>query len=228
MTDGKELASRRKIAIYDLDGTFLSRATFTPFLLFAAVRHAKWRLIFTPAWIGAMIAYKAGFFTRERLKQLGLSLFTGSINQAELATISDEFADRVIPGWIGKGAAEAFTRDREEGRLLVLATAAMEFYSTGIARRAGFDEVLATRSEVVDGRCLIRGGNNYGPNKVPRVESMLAAMGLVREDCEIRFYSDSMADAPLLDWSDEAVFVNGGPGKNARALARGWQVADFR
>lgn len=219
---------RRQIAIYDLDGTFLSRATFTPFLLFAAAKRSKWRLAFTPVWIGAMVAYKAGAFTREQLKQLGLSLFTGSVTQADLAAIAEEFAERAVPGWIGSGAAKAFARDREEGRLLILATAAMEFYASGIGERAGFDEVIATRSEIVDRRCLITGGNNYGQNKVPRVEALLESLGLPREECHVRFYSDSMADAPLLDWSDEAVFVNGGAAKNAKAQARGWQVADFR
>lgn len=219
---------RRQIAIYDLDGTFLSRATFTPFLLFAAGKRAKWRLAFTPVWIGAMIAYKAGAFTREQLKQLGLSLFTGAISKDELSALSEEFADRAVPGWIGSGAAKAFERDREEGRLLILATAAMEFYASGIGERAGFDHVIATRSEIVDRRCRITGGNNYGQNKIPRVEAVLDALGLPREECHVRFYSDSMADASLLDWSDEAVFVNGGAARNAKALARGWQVADFR
>ncbi|WP_164843897.1 haloacid dehalogenase-like hydrolase [Croceicoccus ponticola] len=219
---------KRLIAIYDLDGTLLKHATFTPFLLFAARRHAPWKLALVPIWIGAMIAYKAGLFSREALKSFGLKLLVGRIDQPGLDELAVAFADKILPGWIGNGAQIALSRDRGEGRLLILATAAMEFYAGEIARRIGFDHVIATRHADPRGAfCQIEGGNCYGDAKVPRVEALLASIGLSRSDCDVRFYTDSTSDAPLLDWSDEPVLVDAGARGRGMAKARGWALTRF-
>ncbi|WP_172799871.1 HAD family hydrolase [Croceicoccus bisphenolivorans] len=220
---------KRRIAIYDLDGTLLKRATFTPFLLFAARRRAVWRLALAPVWVGAMIGYKAGLYSREALKGFGLRLMVGRIDQSALHDLACAFADSVMPSWIARGAAVALERDRAEGRMLVLATAAMAFYAGEIARRIGFDHVIATRhADPAGDICRIAGGNCYGTAKVPRVETLLADLGIDRADCDIRFYSDSLSDAPLLDWADEGVLVNGGAGARRYASTRNWVAADFR
>lgn len=218
----------RCIAIYDLDRTLLQHATFTPFLVFAARRRSPVRLALVPAWVLAMAAYKAGFFSREALKGFGLRLLLGRVDAASLDALAGAFADRVVPHWIGPGAARALERDRGEGRILILATAAMEFYAGEIARRIGFDHIIATRHAEPDGgHCRIEGGNCYGEGKVPRVEALLARLGLARSACHVRFYTDSTSDAPLLDWSDEGVLVDAG-GKGRRiAAAKGWQIARF-
>lgn len=216
------------IAIYDLDRTLLSRATFTPFLLFAARRQAPWRLLFAPVWVGAMLAYKARLCSRATLKQFGLRLFLDRADPASLDELARRFADRVVPAWIAPGAVEALVRDRGEGRRLVLATAAMEFYAGEIARRIGFDDVVATRHTLPgSGACRIAGDNCWGEAKVPRVAALLGELGLDRAACHVRFYTDSTSDAPLLDWADEGVLVDAG--RKGRALARrhGWTVARF-
>jgi len=218
----------RKIAIYDLDGTLLRRATFTPFLIFAAWRRSPWRVLLSPVWIGAMLGYKAGLCSREALKGFGLRLFLGPVGQAELDDLARSFADRVVPAWIAPGAHDALRRDRTEGRTIVLATAAMAFYADEIARRIGFDHVVATGHHVDSSAiCRIAGGNCYGPAKVPRIEGLLRDQGLDRTDCDIRFYTDSTSDAPLLDWCDEGVLVNSGPAGRRMAAKHGWRDVRF-
>jgi len=220
---------KRPIAIYDLDGTLLRHATFTPFLVFAARRRAPWKLALLPVWIGAMIAYKAGLFSREALKGFGLKMMVGKADARALDDLARAFADKVVPEWIGEGAARALERDRDEGRVFILATAAMEFYAAEIAQRAGFDHVIATRHHAEPGRYpRITGGNCYGTNKVPRVEALLEELGLLRRECDIRFYTDSTSDAPLLDWSDEAVLVEAGAKGRKLARKKGWSLARFR
>lgn len=221
-------SATRGIAIYDLDRTVLRHATFTPFLIFAARRCNPARLALVPVWVLAMAAYKAKLFSREALKGFGLRLMLGRVDARTLDDLASGFADGVVPHWIGPGAAQALERDRSEGRMLVLATAAMEFYAAEIARRIGFDHVIATRHARADGgHCRIEGGNCYGDGKVPRVEALLARLGLARSECHVRFYTDSTSDAPLLDWSDEGVLVDAGARGRQVAAARGWQVARF-
>lgn len=221
-------AKPKKIAIWDLDGTLLRRATFTPFLVHAARLRRPVRLALVPVWIAAMIGYKAGFWSREALKQFGLGLFLGKVTEAELARLAATFTDGVWPHGFGSDAKTALGRDRQEGRELVLATAAMGFYALEIGQKAGFDHVVATGHEIdANGRCRIVGGNCYGESKVRRLVDLLATLNLDRRDCHIRFYSDSISDAPLLDWADEAVLVNAGREDRRAAQARGWSVARF-
>ena len=176
-----------------------------------------------------MIGYKAGLYSRQDLKQLGLWMFLGQASPHDLEDLARSFADKVLPHGITARAQSALDRDRAEGRVLVLVTAAMEFYAMEIARRIGFQHVIATRHTIdEEGDCRIAGGNCYGPAKVPRVEALLARLGLPRNAVTARFYSDSISDAPLLDWADEAVLVDPRPKGRKLAAARGWQVARFR
>jgi len=220
----------RKVAIYDLDGTVLRRATFTPFLFFAALRHERWRVLLAPVWFGAMLLYKLGFFGRRALKQFGLRLFLGrQLTHSKLEAISRAFADRAVT-WLAPGAARTMAADREEGCSLVMATAAMEFYAGGIAERLGFDHVIASRNRRLTNdlsACLMEGENCYGAEKPVRVKALFDQLGWDRADCEIRFYTDSVSDAPLLDWADRAILVNAGPSGRRIAAQRGWEQARF-
>jgi HAD superfamily hydrolase (TIGR01490 family) len=221
----------RKVAIYDLDGTVLRRASFTPFLLFAARRHAGWKVCLAPVWFAAMALYKLGFFSRRALKEFGLRLFLGRrMDAVRLQSISQAFADRVVPAWLAPGAMQAMADDRAEGRSLILATAAMEFYAAEIGRRLGFDHVVASRARPLSAgpaTCMIEGENCYGTQKPARVQALFDELGWNRSDCIIRFYTDSASDAPLLDWADQPVLVNGGPRARRTAQARGWAQARF-
>jgi phosphoserine phosphatase len=229
MPDGA--AQRRQVAVYDLDGTVLRRSSFTPFLLFAARCRQPWRLAFAPAWFGAMALYKFGCFSRGALKQFGLRLFLGRrVTEPALRELSHGFADLAIPAWVAPGAAAAIRSDRAEGRVLVLATAAMEFYAVEIARRLGFDHVVASRIEplgTVGSTCKLQGENCYGPAKRARVDQLFTDLGWQRPECFVRFYTDSVADAPLLDRADEPILVNAAGRARRIATRRGWKLRRF-
>ncbi len=83
-----------RIAIYDLDRTLTRRATFTPFLLFAARKAAPWRLLFAPVWILAMLAYRMGTMSRARLKLFGMRLLVGRRSRRDLEGFDDVVATR--------------------------------------------------------------------------------------------------------------------------------------
>jgi phosphoserine phosphatase len=217
--------------VYDLDGTILRRGSFTPFLLFAARRNRAWRIILAPAWFGAMALYKLGFFSRGALKQFGLRLFLGQqMTASRLEATSCAFAEIMVPGWVAQGALAAIASDRAQGRELVLATAAMEFYAADIGRRLGFDHVVASRIKPLAAEgspCLLEGGNCFGINKRARVEALFAQLEWDRADCIVRFYTDSVNDAPLLDQVDEPVLVNAGALARRTAARRGWKLERF-
>lgn len=213
-----------RIAVYDLDRTLTKAPTFTPFLHFAALRLAPWRLVFSPLWIVLMLLYKAKFYNRTTLKRLGMRLMTGSVSIAALEQVGEAFARKRIAGdgWM-PGALRLLEEDRAEGATLVVATAAFGFYAKAFAAALGIEHLIATRW---DGQS-IPGGNCYGAEKLARFEAWLARQGIDRKDAQIRFVSDSFADAPLLELADEAIFVTGNAGEAARAQARGWTAMDL-
>jgi HAD superfamily hydrolase (TIGR01490 family) len=220
-----------ELAIYDMDRTITRTGTYTPFLLHAARVIAPWRLILGPLVPVVMAAYAAKLIDRRRLKEIVQRLLIGgSIPAARLAPAIASFADLVIKTNIHPGALRQIAEDRAAGRRLVLATASYRFYVAPIAERLGFDDVIATGSVMgLDDRIRARidGENNYGPAKLRLIESWLAAEGLDRRECRIRFYSDHVSDAPVLEWADEPFAVN--PSAKLRRLAavRGWPRLDW-
>lgn len=210
-----------RIAIYDLDNTLTRRATFTPFLMFAARRIAPWRLALLPVWVALMLSYRAGLCDRTTLKTRGMRLMLGEVTNARLEVVGRQFADRrAVSGGFMPATLALLEEDRRQGARIVIATAAFEFYARAFAGHLGIETVIST---LWDGRS-IEGGNCYGATKLARVRQWAEAQGLSLDDVQLRFVSDSFADAPLLDLADDPVFISASAGKRAQAIARGWRV----
>ena len=178
-----------------------------------------------------MALYKLGLFSRGALKQFGLRLFLGrQMTAVRLRSLSLDFADRILPAWLAPGAVQAMASDRAAGRSLVLATAAMEFYASELGERLGFDHVIASKNRPLAedfSACLMEGENCYGAQKPTRVEALFKHLGWNRPECIVRFYTDSASDAPLLDWADQPILVNGNSRARRIARARGWETRRF-
>ena len=219
------------LAIYDMDRTVTRHATYTPFLLHCAVRRAPWRLLFLPIVLLSMIAYALRLIDRARLKEINHHLLLGRhIHPRELKPLVDSFADRQAITNVRPGALQAISRDKAEGRRLVLATASYRLYADAIAERLGFDDVIGTGSIIgLDERvhAKIAGENCYGPAKLRMIAVWVEASGLKGTHGHVRFYSDHVSDQPAFEWADEPVAVN--PHGKLRRLAneRGWAIADW-
>ncbi|HSJ78989.1 MAG TPA: HAD-IB family phosphatase, partial [Erythrobacter sp.] len=108
---------------------------------------------------------------------------------------------------------------------LVMITAAPEIYAAALAEALGFEDCIATRhlrDAAGNLLALIDGENNYGANKVDRIEAWLAAQGLARDGLHITAYTDHASDAPILNLADAGVLV----GRYARPQD-GWTQADW-
>lgn len=219
------------LAIYDMDRTITRTGTYTPFLLYAAARLAPWRLLFAPFVVLVMLAYAVKAINRGRLKEINQALLLGRhLHRDRLGPIADGFAERTTTLNILPGALDQIAADRAAGRRLVLATASYRFYVEAIAARLGFDDVIATNSIIgLDSRIRARidGENNYGPAKLRMIEAWMAGAGIARGDAHIRFYSDHISDAPVLEWADEAFATTPSPKLRALAARRGWPVLDW-
>lgn len=220
-----------EIAIYDMDRTITRTGTYTPFLIHAALHRAPWRLLLLPLALLAMLGYVLKLMTRARLKEINQSLLLGRhISREHLAPLTASFAERVWQLNTLPGALRQIEEDRAAGRRLVLATASYRLYVEAIAARLCFDDVIATNSIIgIDARVTakIDGENCYGPAKLRMIESWFKAEGIDRAKVRVRFYSDHVSDAPVMEWADEPVATN--PSAKMRALAakRGWPIVDW-
>jgi len=220
-----------KLAIYDMDRTITRTGTYTPFLLYAAARLAPWRLLLTPLVVLSMLAYAVKAINRGRLKEINQALLLGRhLDRDRLGPIAEGFAERTVAINTLPGALDRIAADRAAGYRLVLATASYRFYVEAIAAKLGFDDVIATNSIIgLDSRIRARidGENNYGPAKLRMIEAWMAGAGIARGAAHIRFYSDHVSDAPVLEWADEAFATTPSPKLRALAGRRGWPVLDW-
>ncbi|ODP39784.1 HAD family hydrolase [Sphingomonas turrisvirgatae] len=221
----------RRLAIYDMDKTITRRATWTPFLIHAAMARARWRLALWPLAGVASAAYLAKGISRARLKEVTHRLMIGrSIPPDELEALATAFAERVAASGLFADARARVEADRAAGWEPVLATASHGYYARAIAAKLGIGHVIATLARRdAAGNILpgLEGENCYGAGKLRMIEAWLAGDGLARADVQIRFYSDHVSDAPALEWADDAYAVNAHGPLRKLAKLRGWTVLDW-
>jgi HAD superfamily hydrolase (TIGR01490 family) len=219
------------LAIYDMDRTITRRATYTPFLIHAAMKLAPWRLALIPFVILSMLAYVAKLIDRGRLKEINYTLLIGrGVAPERLEPVIESFADTQIAENIMPGARASIAADRAAGRRLVMATASYRIYAAAIAQRLGFKDVIATETGLdTHGRIIARieGNNCYGDSKLAMIQAWLEREGLSREAVHIRFYSDHISDSVVHRWADEPVATNAHDRLVRLAKAEGWEVLDW-
>ncbi len=222
---------KARLAIYDMDRTITRRATYTPFLIHAASKLAPWRLALLPIVLLTMLAYVLKLIDRGRLKEINYNLLVGrAIAPERLEPVIESFAEKQLAGNIMPGARRAIAADRAAGRRLVMATASYRLYAAAIARRLGFDDVIATETGIdAKGRIVARidGANCYGPAKKDMILAWLQREGLEREAVHIRFYTHHVSDHHYHRWADEAVAANAHSRLVRLAKAEGWEVVDW-
>jgi HAD superfamily hydrolase (TIGR01490 family) len=222
---------KQTLAIYDMDKTVTRAATYTPFLIHACRRLAPWRFVLLPLVGLTLLAYGLKLIDRGRLKEVNYRLLIGrGVAPERMEPVVESFAEAQVAANILPGARRSIAADKAAGRRLVLATASYRLYAAAIARRLGFDDVIATDTlRDARGRIIARidGANCYGLGKLDMIEAWLQREGLERDALHIRFYSDHVSDAPVHAWSDEAVAANPHRRLARLAEARGWQVVDW-
>jgi HAD superfamily phosphoserine phosphatase-like hydrolase len=218
------------ISVYDMDRTITRGGSWVPWLVFWVRREAPWRLLLLPLLGLAMLGYGLKLLDRGQLKALGHRLLMGRrVARARVAAAAEAYAEQVVSSGVFAGARAAIAEDRERQAILVLATASNTYYVDAIARRLGFDVVLATPSTWLDDDLLwqLGGDNCYGMAKDARVAAWLEQAGAGA----FAFTSDHESDLPLF----ERALASGGtvrvanPSPRLRSIAgqRGWPVIDW-
>ena len=220
-----------RLAIYDMDRTVTFSGTYTGFLIHVARAMAPWRLALLPVVGLAMLAYVLKLFSRQRLKEINQTLMIGyHVERARLMPHIESYADKVVATNLRSGAVAQIAQDQADGYRLVLATASYRLYVEPIARRLGFDAVIATDHLSQDLRYVrarIAGENCYDTGKLRMIKAWMAAEAIDRAQAHIRAYSDHVSDAPMLEFADIPFASNPHKPLARLAAARGWTRVDW-
>jgi len=201
----------RPLVIFDLDRTITTFGTYTPFLLYYALRRRPLALLSAPVVILCLMACALKLINRKQLKSIIFGLLAGSPARTELTECCTGFVDRTLREDVYVEAIQTINTWRRKGAKLVLATASYDWMADIFARRMGFDQVVATRSIEKDGCILpgVDGENCYGDQKLAMLSAIIGPLAKIRVSGQrIWFYTDHHTDICLLEQCDHPVAVN--------------------
>ena len=189
---------RRKIAVFDFDGTITKRDTFLPFILSygsGKIIRSAFRTVFQKGkgkgnfrnTIKANVIREifAGYPTERFLHDA--ETYAGSLQNKFRKDTLDHIADH-----------------KARGHGLVMVTASLASYTRPIGSLLGFDHVigveLEAKAEVLTGE--IKGNNVRGTEKARLFKEWLG-----EEEAEVWGYGNSRGDREMLAMADHSIWV---------------------
>ena len=200
------MASERCVAIFDLDGTLTRRDSYLEYLTGFLIRHPRRLLRILPLpW--AAVKYVLKRLDNTALKQQFLHAVLGGASRRDVEIWTRAFVDHLLANGLRRDALQALEGHRERGDLLVLLTASFDLYAHEIGRRLGFDQVICTKVEWVNGSLS---GKLGGPNH--RGEEKVRCLLRLKHDyggASVIAYADHHSDLAFLQLADRGTLING-------------------
>lgn len=214
------------IAFFDLDHTLLDGANGNLVVLYMVRKRllgleAVWKAVkFT-------VLYRLNRLPREEVYRWTFRE-CGKYHISELVHMLDKAYEECIMPRLFREGEERIAWHRARGHLTVIATAAGEYISEKVRVQLGADDKIAAVAPVRDGYLTdeLERPLPYGEGKEELARRYAEARGVDLADCY--FYSDSLADLPLLEAVGQPVAVNPQRGLRAIAERRGWPVLYWR
>jgi phosphatidylglycerophosphatase C len=209
------MATQRSVVIFDLDGTLTRRDSYVAYLAGFLFRHPR-RLPRILPLMWAVLKYALKRLDHTELKQQFLQAVLGGASRRDVDVWTGVFVDRLLASGLRRDALQVLERHRGQGDLLVLLTASFDLYVHEVGRRLGFDQVICTKADWVNG-CLsgkLEGSNHRGEEKV----RCLLRLKHDHEGAPVIAYADHHSDLAFLRLADRGTLVNGT--SRTRSLAR--------
>jgi phosphatidylglycerophosphatase C len=209
--------ARRRLAVFDLDGTLTRADSFGPFVLGLLQRHPA-RLLRVPLLAVPAIGYLLRRIGRGELKAAVLRLLFGNLPRAAVDAFAVEYARRVLQHQMFPDAVAALRAHVAAGDHVVLLSASPDLYVPRIGALLGVAETHCTRirwnGERLDGR--LEGLNRRDEEKLRVLEQLRAR----HPDLSVIAYGNSTPDLVHMRHCEQAVYVNA-DAKLARQLTEG-------
>jgi HAD superfamily hydrolase (TIGR01490 family) len=210
------------IAFFDLDGTLIRRDSGVLCAIPSVRRGLLGPGIFAEL-VGTWLLSKAGLRTRADAMRVGFRCYAGR-SLAELRTLWRGLYENNLRPFLSAPMLERVRAHRAAGDCLIILTASAFFVGEPLAADLGFDDLFGTQVGFVDGICtgVVEGEILDGAAKLTAARRAAEARGVELACCS--FYSDHIADLPLLEAVATPVVVGSSRALGTVARARGWRV----
>ncbi|MDP8224280.1 MAG: HAD family hydrolase [Candidatus Lernaella stagnicola] len=175
--------------------------------------------------IAASYLYKWRLISAERLTQFALGHYRGQ-PIAKFREGANAFYQNLLRPNLSPAMLAKLEEHRDAGHVLVLLSASIDYYLEPVVEEFGFDHLLCSRLEMVDGICT---GRSAGP-LIIGPQKKTAAIELSRGheiDLQASFaYADHLSDVPLLETVGHPVAVRPSAPLRKIAVQRNWPIID--
>ena len=192
---------KKKIAVFDFDGTITTKDTLLEFIKFS-----KGLLAFYLGFLLScpfLIAYKLKIISNQSAKEKILKKFFRGTPILIFKQYCFDFSKKVLPKLIRKEAMKEIERLQTDGVTVVIVSASPENWIESWAAKTG-TQLIASRMEAKDGKITgkLLGKNCHGNEKVKRI---CEQYDLSKHEI-IAAYGDSRGDKPMLSLAAKSYY----------------------
>lgn len=190
------------IAAFDFDGTITLRNTLPDFIVFS--RGYQRFIAGGIRLAGTLLQYLFKQIPAGEAKQRVITYFFKGCPAETFNALCTSYAEKRLPHVIRPSAQATIEQHRKQNHTLVIISGSMENWIAPWALKNGFEQVLATKLEVSDGKLTGRLGsaNCSGPEKVRRLLETYPD----RHEYELYAYGNGRGDRELLELADHPLY----------------------
>ncbi len=146
----------------------------------------------------------------------------------DIADLLDKFLSLVIEPMINIYALRLLHNHHHNNDLMLLASATNSVIVNPIAKRLGFENIVATEVEIIDGvySGKVQDIPALGEGKLQKVIEWMSISG-IHDFKNTTFYSDSINDFPLLSVVKNPIAVNPDNKLREECEKRSWKIIDL-
>lgn len=197
-----------RLAIFDVDFTLTSKETLAEFYLFVLKKNPKY-IKYLPGILSSSLLYGCKIYDERKVKERVIAFING-IEEKDIQRTVKEFYHEVLNKILYKDALDIIKKMKKEGYKIILISASPELYLKELYNIKEVDLVMGSKFHCNDGKYVnkMMGENCKGEEKVRRLKAYLKEENIEVDFKESHMFSDSLADAPLLDLVGHPHLIN--------------------
>ena len=218
---------KRKLVIFDLDNTILNGDSDYSWINFLINENYVDKHEYEKRNQYFYDQYYEGNLDYDEWAEFALSTMKGK-TPFDLEEPLSKFLSTVIEPIINIYALRLLHNHHHDNDIMLLASATNSVLVEPIARRLGFENIVATEVEIIDGVYTgkVYGRPALGQGKLTKVEEW-AAQNNIKDFKDAIFYSDSINDLPLLSEVGVPIAVNPDDQLRNLSIKNNWEVIDL-
>jgi putative phosphoserine phosphatase / 1-acylglycerol-3-phosphate O-acyltransferase len=211
-----------RLAFFDFDGTLIQRDSGVVCAV-PSIREGLLGPRIGARLIATYLLSQVGVRSRADAQRVGFACYAGR-TLAELRAIMRRLHDRHLRPWVSPAMRARLEAHRAAGDHVVILTASAFFFAEPLAGELAVDELVGTQVEFEGEVCTgaVAGAILDGREKLRVAERIAEARGAPLSSAS--FYTDHIADLPLLEAVGTPVAVGPNRALAKVARARGWSI----